>query len=170
MSVDGVVDADVSFDEKRADVRYRPGLTEPAALVAAIDGAGFSASIMETPVQGPDRGFTQRLPAAAGLVSALFAASCCLLPLALIGTGVAGAGMMMATMRYEWLTLPLGVFGLAGAYAFYFRERRRCDTAGCRLVGERATKIILGVSTVVVGVAMLLRFLPSWTASILQNL
>ena len=60
---------------------------------------------------------------------------------------------MMTMMRYEWFTLPLGVFGLAGAYAFYFREQRRCDTAGCRLVGERATKTMLGVATAVVAVA-----------------
>ena len=100
----------------------------------------------------------------------MLAASCCLLPLALIATGVAGAGLMMTMMSYEWLTLPLGVFGLVGAYAFYFRERRRCDTAGCRLVGERGTKILLGVATTVVAVALLLKFFPSWTSAILQNL
>ncbi len=47
MSVDGVVEAKVSYDDKRADVRYRPDMVEPAALVAAIDGAGFSASVIE---------------------------------------------------------------------------------------------------------------------------
>ena len=113
---------------------------------------------------------TERLPAAAGVVAAVLAASCCLLPLALIATGVAGAGLMMTMMSYEWLTLPLGVFGLAGAYAFHFREQRRCDTAGCRLVGERATKIMLGIATTVVVLALLLKLLPSWTAAILQSL
>ena len=47
MGVDGVVDAEVSYDDKRADVRYQPDMVEPAALVAAIDGVGFSASVME---------------------------------------------------------------------------------------------------------------------------
>ena len=47
MSVDGVVEAEVSFEKKRADVRYQPDLADPAALLAAIDGAGFSASVME---------------------------------------------------------------------------------------------------------------------------
>ena len=46
LSVDGVVDAEVSYDDKRADVRYRPDLVDTAALVA-IDGAGFSASVTE---------------------------------------------------------------------------------------------------------------------------
>ena len=110
------------------------------------------------------------MPAATGVVAALLAASCCLLPLALIATGVAGAGLMMTMMRYEWLTLPLGVGGLAGAYALYFRERRRCDTAGCRVVGERATKVMLGVAKAVVAVALLLRLFPSWTAGVLQSL
>ncbi len=121
-------------------------------------------------VQVPSAGARERLPGAAGVVAAVLAASCCLLPLALIATGVAGAGLMMTMMSYEWLTLPLGVFGLAGAYVFYFRERRHCDTAGCRLVGERGTKIMLGIATVVVAVALLLRLFPSWTADILQRL
>ena len=120
--------------------------------------------------QSPSAGLRERLPGAAGVVAAVLAASCCLLPLALIATGVAGAGLMMTMMRYEWLTLPLGVFGLAGAYAFYVGEQRRCDAAGCRLVGERATKVLLGVATAVVAIALLLRLFPSWTADILQRL
>ena len=46
-----------------------------------------------------------RLSAATALASAALAASCCLLPIALIVTGLAGAGLMMTMMRYEWLTL-----------------------------------------------------------------
>ena len=118
----------------------------------------------------PRQGTTERLPVATGLVAALLAASCCLLPIALIAAGLAGAGLMMTMMSYEWLTLPLGVVGLAGAYALYFRERQRCTTIGCRLVGERTTKIVLGLATAVVAVAVLLKLLPSWTASILQSL
>ena len=100
----------------------------------------------------------------------MLAASCCLVPIALIATGVAGAGLMMTMMRYEWLTLPLGIGGLGGAYALYFRERRRCDSAGCRLVGEGATQLMLGLATVVVAVALLLKVFPAWTADILQRL
>ena len=121
-------------------------------------------------VQVPSAGARERLPGAVGVVAAVLAASCCLLPLALIAMGIAGAGLMMTMMSYEWLTLPLGVFGLVGAYAFYFREQRRCDTAGCRLVGDRATKTMLGVATAVVAVALLLRLFPSWTADILERL
>lgn len=45
--VDGVVEATVSYDEKRADVRYHAETAEPAAMVAAIEVIGFSAAVLE---------------------------------------------------------------------------------------------------------------------------
>ncbi len=111
-----------------------------------------------------------RLPAATGAVAAVLAASCCLLPLVLIATGLAGAGLMMTMMRYEWLTLPVGVGALFVACMLHVRERSRCDAAGCRLVGERVTRVVLGVATAVVTVALLLKLFPSWTAGILEAL
>ena len=45
MSVDGVITAEVSYDDERADVRYRLGLVEPEVLVKAIEEAGFQASV-----------------------------------------------------------------------------------------------------------------------------
>ncbi len=47
MSLDGVVEAKVSYDDKRADVGYKSEMVEPAAMVAAIKDAGFSASVIE---------------------------------------------------------------------------------------------------------------------------
>lgn len=123
---------------------------------------------MTTP-PAPSVGGGARLPAATGLAAAALAASCCLLPLALIATGLAGAGLMMTMMRVEWLTFPLGGGGLAGAYTLYLRERRRCDTAGCQLVGDRATQVLRGIAIVVVVIALLLKFFPSWSASLLQR-
>ena len=46
-AVEGVVEADVSFDEKRADVRYRPELVSPEKLIEAVDGTGFKARLLE---------------------------------------------------------------------------------------------------------------------------
>ena len=111
-----------------------------------------------------------RLPAVTSLVSALLAATCCLLPLGLIAIGAASAGLMMTTMRYEWLTLPLGVVGLGGSFAVYVRNRRGCDAAGCRVVGQGLNQAVLALATVVVTVALLLRLFPSWTAWLLQQL
>ena len=110
------------------------------------------------------------LPGATGLVAALLAATCCILPLLLIFVGIAGAGIMMSMMRYEWLTLPLGTVGLVAAWGLYIREKRRCETQACRFVGRRMNQIMLGGATIVVGLALLLKIFPSWTAAILQSL
>lgn len=48
MNLNGVVMADVSYDDKRADVRYVADLVDPAAMVQAIDAVGFSAMLMES--------------------------------------------------------------------------------------------------------------------------
>ncbi len=47
LGVSGVVHADVSYRTKRANVQYEPGVVEPGSLIAAIDGAGFAAFLME---------------------------------------------------------------------------------------------------------------------------
>lgn len=105
----------------------------------------------------------------AGILAALLASSCCILPILLIVAGVASAGLMMTTMRYEWITLPAGVLVLAGAYALYIREKRRCEREACAFVGRRVSQVLLGIATLVVLVALLLRIFPSWTAALLQH-
>lgn len=77
---------------------------------------------------------------------------------------------MMTTMRYEWITLPLGVIGLIGAYGTYLTHRRQCTAAGCRFVGLLVTQVILGLATLVVGAALLLRIVPASMAWLLQQL
>ena len=47
LQVDGVVAATASYDDKRADIAYRPDVVAPEALVKAIDEIGFEASVME---------------------------------------------------------------------------------------------------------------------------
>ena len=55
MSVDGVIAAEVSYDDERVDVRYRLGLVELEVLVKAIEEAGFQASVASVmdEVSGP---------------------------------------------------------------------------------------------------------------------
>jgi len=110
------------------------------------------------------------LPGATSAVAALLASSCCILPLVLILTGIAGAGVMMSMMQYEWLTLPLGVIGLVVAWGLYFREKRRCRTRACRFVGRRMNQAMLGFGTLVIAIALLLKVFPAWTAAILQSI
>ena len=107
--------------------------------------------------------------AATGLIAALLAAACCILPLALMYAGVAGAGLMMTMMQYEWITMPLGVLGLGGAWWVYFRQERRCESEACRFVGQRLNQLLLSIATIVVIAALLLKLFPSWTASLMQS-
>lgn len=106
-------------------------------------------------------------PGAAGVLAALLAASCCILPIALILTGLAGAGLMMTTMRYEWITLPLGVGGIGVAWWLYFRKKRECDDRACEFVGQTTNLVLLTFGSLVVFAALLLRLFPSWTAALL---
>ena len=69
-----------------------------------------------------------------------------------------------------WVFVLVLVVLLGGAYMLHFRERRRCDTAGCRLVGQRTTTRLLRIAFAVVVAALLLRLFPSWTADVLQRL
>ena len=85
-----------------------------------------------------------RLPAVTSVTAAVLAATCCLIPLALIAVGVAGAGLMMTMMRNEWLTLPLGVGGLAGAFVVYTRHRGISGALG--RAAEAVEGNILGVT------------------------
>jgi mercuric ion transport protein len=110
-----------------------------------------------------------RLVNTAAIAGAALAASCCLLPLVLIGAGLAGAGLMMTMMQFEWITLPVGVVGLGGAFALYRSRRRQCATAGCRFVGDRTAQVVLGAATLVVLAAILLRLFPASTAALIQH-
>ena len=92
--------------------------------------------------------------AGAGLLSALFAASCCLIPLGLIAVGLGSVGWMMTMMSYQWLTIPGGILFLGLAYYSYFQERRRCTRAGCWFVGQHFAIVILIFATGIVSVAL----------------
>ena len=99
--------------------------------------------------------------AGAGLLSALFAASCCLIPLGVIAVGLGSVGWMMTMMRYQWLTIPGGILFLGLSYYFYFKERRRCTQTGCRFVGQHFTIGILIFATGIVSVALAGTLFPS---------
>jgi copper chaperone CopZ len=46
LGVDGVVDAKVWYDDKRAEVNYVPTVVDTVAMVLAIEAAGFAASVI----------------------------------------------------------------------------------------------------------------------------
>ena len=46
-AVAGVVDAEVSYDDQRAEVQYRPGIVTPEELVEAVEATGFGAALLD---------------------------------------------------------------------------------------------------------------------------
>ena len=47
LNLEGVVGADVSYKDKRADVRYRSDLVQPRDMTITIEDVGFEASVMK---------------------------------------------------------------------------------------------------------------------------
>lgn len=104
-----------------------------------------------------------------GVASALTASVCCLLPLALVLLGLSSGAFMTVTMQYRWLFLPPGVVGLVAGYALYFRERRRCAAAGCRVADGRTALVLLLVATLVVLVELAFVVYPEPIARLLAG-
>ncbi|MDJ1157627.1 mercuric transporter MerT family protein [Chelatococcus sp. SYSU_G07232] len=112
------------------------------------------------PTTASDRGEVerQRLVAAGGILGALAAASCCIIPLVLFSLGISGAwiGNLTALAPYK----PFVVAGTAGVlgygfYLLYRRPGRACaegSTCACRVPG-RFVQIALWLATVVVAAA-----------------
>lgn len=51
--VKGVTEAEVSFDDKRADIKYDPETVTPQKLVEAVNETGFQATLLDDEQQRP---------------------------------------------------------------------------------------------------------------------
>jgi mercuric ion transport protein len=106
----------------------------------------------------------QRLMAAGGLLGALAASSCCIVPLVLFGLGVSGAwiGNLTPLAPYQpcFIAATLGFVG--AGYWLTYRESKRVCAEGEACVGplpRRLVKTALVVATVLVLVALGFDFL-----------
>ncbi len=106
---------------------------------------------------------------AVSFLSALAASLCCLLPLAVILLGLGSGAFMATTMKYRGILLPLGIGGVALGYFLYFRERRRCRTLACRMVGAKLNLTLLIFATVVVTTAIILDQFPELTSNLIMS-
>ncbi len=94
------------------------------------------AMMRETPYQPerPDTAGVQRLLAAGGIVAALGAASCCVVPFTLFMLGVSGAwiGNLTALEPYQpiFAAVAFGCIGY-GAYLVYWKPKIACADDSC---------------------------------------
>ena len=97
--------------------------------------------------------------AAGGVIGALAASSCCVLPLVLFSVGVSGAwiGNLTALAAYQWVFVVITLACLAaGFYLVYRKPQVACaDGEPCaRPLSGRLTKIVLWIATALVASAI----------------
>jgi mercuric ion transport protein len=112
----------------------------------------------------------QLVMVAAGILGAIAASSCCILPLAFVSLGVSGAwiGNLTALAPYQpyILAFTAAVLGYS-FYAIYGRARRACADRTCeRPLPSRAVKVGLWLGAMLVGVALAFPHIASMLAGI----
>lgn len=99
-----------------------------------------------------------RLIAGGGILGALAASSCCILPLVLFSLGISGAwiGNLTALAPYKpyFAAATLGLLGY-GYYLVYVRPKQACADGSCaRPLPNRLVKLSLWLATVLVVAAL----------------
>jgi mercuric ion transport protein len=101
---------------------------------------------------------TEGLTAIAGVLGAVAASSCCVLPLLFVSLGVSGAwiGNLTALAPYQPYILAFTVAVLGyGFYSVYWRPRQACADGSCeRPLPSRVVKLGLWLGTILVAAAL----------------
>jgi hypothetical protein len=63
--------------------------------------------------------------------------------------GIGSGAFMMTTMKFRPILFPIGLIGLGTSYYLYFRERRRCQTLACAMVGKTFNRVLLILATLI---------------------
>ena len=106
---------------------------------------------------GSERPSGSALLAAGGILAAIGASSCCVLPLVFFGLGVSGAwiGNLTALTPYHPYFVAVAVACLAFGFLRVYRRPVACAADGtcARPVPQRAVKLSLWIATILVIVA-----------------
>jgi mercuric ion transport protein len=106
--------------------------------------------------------YLQKLAVAGGLLGALAASSCCILPLVLFALGAGGAwiGNLAALAPYQpvFIIVTLGFLGY-GFWTAYHRPACGKDSSCARPIPDRLLKIGLWTSTLIVATAIAFPFM-----------
>ncbi len=100
----------------------------------------------------------QRLIAVGGILGAMAASSCCVMPLLLFSLGIGGAWIANLTALAPYKPLFVGVTAAIlsyGFYAVYLKPKRACatDAACARPLPNRLVKLSLWIATILVVIA-----------------
>lgn len=103
----------------------------------------------------PERASRNGLLAAGGVIGAIAASSCCVLPLVLFSLGVSGAWManLTALARYQWLFVGATFACLGAGFYLVFRKPKLACADGQRCTrpqSGRLTKLTLWIATALV--------------------
>ncbi|SHF20756.1 mercuric ion transport protein [Ruegeria intermedia] len=124
--------------------------------------------------QPADDGKSARLAAAGGILGAIAASTCCIIPLILFSLGVSGAwvGNLTALAPYKpiFITVTLGFLGYG--YWMVYRKPRACaeGEACARPLPNRLVKTALWASTVLVLIALFWNWIAPVIAPVLLGL
>src|SRR5712691_7478303 len=133
-------------------------------MIASRSGTTAKPALADLPISEPGEAGRQRLVAVGGILGALAASSCCIVPLLLFSLGIGGAwiGNLMALAPYK----PFFVAGTAGLlgygfYLVYWKPRRACanDAACARPIPNRLVQLALWIATVLVVAAFAFDYL-----------
>mgnify|MGYP000435427724 FL=1 len=110
-----------------------------------------------TPITGGERGLP-RLVAAGGIIGALAASSCCILPLVLFSLGISGAWIgnltVLAPYKPYFAAGTLALLGY-GYYLVYMKPKQACADGSCaRPLPNRLVKSSLWIASALVVAAL----------------
>src|SRR6266852_6899108 len=124
-------------------------------MIASRSGTTAKPALADLPASERGEVGRQRLIAVGGILGALAASSCCIVPLILFSLGVGGAwiGNLTALAPFK----PLFVAGTAGLlgygfYLVYWKPKRACaDGEACaRPIPSRLVQLVLWMATALV--------------------
>lgn len=85
-----------------------------------------------------------------GILSAVLASSCCVIPLALVMLGLGSLGLGSVLGTYHWYLEGAAVAVLAVAWWVFLREKRRLEGLAAEVKNERLTLTTLSFASLVV--------------------
>jgi len=85
-----------------------------------------------------------------GILSAVLASSCCVIPLALVVLGLGSLGLGSFLGTYHWYLEGAAVAVLAVAWWVFLREKRRLEGLAAEVKNERLTRTTLSFASLVV--------------------